>query len=225
MDLRLVLFDVDGTLVDSQAEIVAAMHAAFDALGRPAPDRETILSIVGLSLPIAIKKLAPNARDHQLDAMLAAYKASFKASRESQQGKTHGLLYPNVMDVMKQLHAQPETLLGLATGKSRRGLNALVEAHDMGPMLVTQQCADDHPSKPHPSMIEAAFAEAGVSKRHTVMIGDTSYDMEMAQAAGVLAIGVSWGYHTAEQLKDAHMVIDDIRLLPGLLEQIWSQMA
>ena len=224
MDLRLVIFDVDGTLVDSQAEIVSAMHAAFDVLGRPAPDREAILSIVGLSLPVAMKKLVPNARDHQLDAMLAAYKAAFRARRESMDGKAHAPLYPYAGDVLKQLHAQPETLLGVATGKSRRGLNALVEAHDLGSMLVTQHCADDHPSKPHPSMIEAALADTGVSNRRAIMVGDTSFDMEMARAAGILAIGVGWGYHDATQLKDAHMLIDDIRLLPGLLEQIWSQM-
>lgn len=225
MDLRLVIFDVDGTLVDSQAEIIEAMHAAFAALGRPAPDRDQILSIVGLSLPVAMKKLAPNARDHQLDAMVDAYKTTFRGRRESMDGKAHAPLYPNVLDVMQDLHAQPETLLGVATGKSRRGLNALVDAYDLGSMLVTQQCADDHPSKPHPAMIEAALAETGVSGRRAVMVGDTSYDMQMARAAGVLAIGVSWGYHTADKLTDAHMVIDDIRLLPGLLEQIWSQVA
>lgn len=223
MNLRLVIFDVDGTLVDSQAEIVASMQAAFDAIGRPAPDRETMLSIVGLSLPIAMKKLAPNAREAQLETMLEAYRGTFRTRRESGDGKAHAPLYPYVDAVLRELHAQPETLLGLATGKSRRGLNALVDAHELRSLLVTQQCADDHPSKPHPSMIEAALAEAGVSKRGAVMVGDTSFDMEMARAAGVFAIGVSWGYHDRALLKDAHMVIDDMRLLPGLLDQVWNQ--
>ncbi len=224
-DLRLVVFDVDGTLVDSQAHITAAMTQAFEMVGIKPPKRERILGIVGLSLPEAMAQLAPMARDGQLPALVEAYKTTFRQMREAGQAEATSPLYPNVRAVLDDLNAEPETLLGLATGKSRRGLNGLIEAHDLHGLFVTQQCADDHPSKPHPAMLQAALAEAGTQAKRAVMVGDTSYDMEMARAAGMVAIGVSWGYHTRDRLSDAHLVIDDIRLLPGLLGQIWGQMA
>ena len=224
-DLRLVVFDVDGTLIDSQAHIVSAMTKAFDTVGIKPPKRERILGIVGLSLPEAITQLAPMARDGQVPALVEAYKTAFRTMREAGQAEAGSPLYPNVRQVLDQLNQDPRTLLGLATGKSRRGLNSLIDAHDLRGIFVTQQCADDHPSKPNPAMLMAALAEAGTAARHAVMIGDTSYDMEMARAAGMVAIGVSWGYHARDQLGAAHMVIDDIRLLPGLLAQIWGQMA
>ncbi len=225
MSLRLVIFDVDGTLVDSQADILASMQAAFGAIGLAVPPREEILAIVGLSLPQAMAKLAPKTDKAARTEMVEAYKAAYLALRAEKGTPESSPLYPHVRKVLTQLHAEPDTLLGLATGKSRRGLDKLVDGHDMRQLFVTQQCADDHPSKPHPSMIEAALSETGVEAHRAVMIGDTSYDMDMARSAGILAIGVTWGYHDAERLRDAHLVIDDIRLLPGLLTQIWEQTA
>ncbi|WP_370202815.1 HAD-IA family hydrolase [Salipiger bermudensis] len=225
MSLRLVIFDVEGTLVDSQADILASMQAAFGATGLAVPAREEILAIVGLSLPQAMARLAPRADKTARAEMVEAYKAAYLALRAEKGTPDSSPLYPHVRKVLGQLHAEPDTLLGIATGKSRRGLDKLVDGHDMRQLFVTQQCADDHPSKPHPSMIEAALSETGVEPHRAVMIGDTSYDMDMARSAGILAIGVTWGYHDAERLRDAHLVIDDIRLLPGLLTQIWEQTA
>ncbi|WP_417743392.1 HAD-IA family hydrolase [Salipiger sp.] len=225
MSLRLVIFDVDGTLVDSQADILASMQAAFGATGLAVPTREEILSIVGLSLPQAMAKLAPMADKAARAQMVEAYKAAYLELRSEKGTPESSPLYPHVRKVLDQLHAEPDTLLGIATGKSRRGLDKLVDGHNMRRLFVTQQCADDHPSKPHPSMIEAALSETGVSPQRAVMVGDTSYDMDMARSAGILAIGVTWGYHDAGRLRDAHLVIDDIRLLPGLLTQIWEQTA
>ncbi|EPX86906.1 HAD-IA family hydrolase [Salipiger mucosus] len=224
-DLRLVIFDVDGTLVDSQADILASMSAAFEAVALPVPGRETVLSIVGLSLPEAMSRLAPGADKATRGAMVEGYKARYMTLRSENGTAVSSPLYPHVRGVLDALHAQPETLLGIATGKSRRGLDKLVDGHGIRPLFVTQQCADDHPSKPNPAMLKAALAETGVAPRRAVMIGDTSYDMEMARAAGMLAIGVSWGYHDAARLADAHMILDDIRLLPGLLQQVWEQTA
>jgi phosphoglycolate phosphatase len=218
---RMVVFDVDGTLADSQSEIVQAMAAAFDTVGIKAPTRDAILDIVGLSLPQVMMRLAPNARDGQAAALVEAYKRAYHVQRVE---RGVSPLYPYAATVVQDLGARDDVVLGVATGKSRRGLDALLAAHQLTECFVTTQVSDNHPSKPAPEMLLAACEAASVAPRHTVMLGDTSYDMQMARAAGAVAIGASWGYHAADQLGDAHMVIDDIRLLPGLLGQIWSQM-
>lgn len=220
-DLRLILFDVDGTLVDSQAAIVGSMTAAFGAIGLPVPERQAILSIVGLSLPQAMARLAPD-HDEDIQAQLVqGYKDSYRDQRLAQ-GAAHSPLYPGAMEMLKVLHAVPENLLGVATGKSKRGLDGLIEAHGMERLFVTRQVADFHPSKPHPAMIHAAIDEAGVDPVNCVMIGDTSFDMDMAAAAGVAGIGVSWGYHKPSALTAARTIIDTFDQLPDALAQIWT---
>lgn len=219
--LRLVLFDVDGTLVDSQASIVSAMTASFQALSLPVPDRAAILSIVGLSLPIAIARLAPDQSQATQRRLVEGYKEAYHAHR-LEMGAASSPLYPGAREVIGSLQAVPEILLGVATGKSQRGLDALLEAHGLDSVFVTRQVADHHPSKPHPSMIETALFETGVSAGDAVMIGDTSFDMEMARAAGVAGIGVGWGYHDRSQLAAASAVIDRFEQLPGVLTEVWG---
>lgn len=219
--LRLVLFDVDGTLVDSQASIVSAMTASFQALSLPVPDRAAILSIVGLSLPIAIARLAPDQSQATQRRLVEGYKEAYHAHR-LEMGAASSPLYPGAREVIGSLQAVPEILLGVATGKSQRGLDALLEAHGLDSVFVTRQVADYHPSKPHPSMIETALFETGVSAGDAVMIGDTSFDMEMARAAGVAGIGVGWGYHERSQLGAATAVIDRFEQLPGVLTAVWG---
>ncbi|EEE38183.1 HAD-superfamily hydrolase, subfamily IA, variant 1 [Rhodobacteraceae bacterium KLH11] len=219
--LRLVLFDVDGTLVDSQGAIVSAMTASFQALSLPVPDRAAILSIVGLSLPQALKRLAPDQAESVQARLVDGYKQAYHAQR-LEQGAASSPLYPGARDVIEALHAKPEVLLGVATGKSQRGLDVLLEAHGLEQYFLTRQVADHHPSKPHPSMIEAALSETGVEASQTVMIGDTSFDMEMAAAAQVAGIGVSWGYHDRSALRGARHVIDSFEQLPETLADIWN---
>ena len=220
--LRLIIFDVDGTLVDSQADILAAMRAGFDALGEPAPADAAILGIVGLSLDVAVARLAPHLPAPTRARIVEGYKAAYMDLR-ARGGVAHSSpLYPHARETIEALHRVPETLLGLATGKSARGLDKLLDGHDLRPWFVTRQVADHHPSKPHPSMIRAALAETGVAPENAVMVGDTSYDMEMAQAAGITGIGVSWGYHRPETLTAAARIIDDFRELAGVLDTIWS---
>lgn len=219
--LRLVIFDVDGTLVDSQRDIIKGMRMAFAAVDLTAPADAAILATVGLSLSETMARLAAGQPAATQSALVEAYKDAYRQLRQSAGSRDSSPLYPHTLAVLQTLHAQPETLLGLATGKSRRGLSLLVEAHDLGRYFITQQCADDHPSKPHPSMIQAALAETGVEPQNAVMVGDASFDMQMARAAGVLPIGVSWGYQPAENLSDAAEILDDIRDLPGLLARLW----
>ncbi|WP_299680460.1 HAD-IA family hydrolase [uncultured Roseobacter sp.] len=218
-DLRLVIFDVDGTLVDSQADILAAMAEAFAAVDQPAPNRAAILGIVGLSLEVAMQRLAPRC-DHV--RMVTAYKDAYIALRAKTGAAQSSPLYPGAREVLERLGAQPDVVLGVATGKSKRGLDKLIEAHDLDGVFMTQQVADFHPSKPNPSMIYQAMAEAGVGKSRTVMIGDTSFDMEMAATAGVAGFGVSWGYHPVSALRAAHSVSSDFATLERTLARHWS---
>ncbi|NQY60581.1 HAD-IA family hydrolase [Cognatishimia sp.] len=219
-DLRLVIFDVDGTLVDSQGDIVGSMSRAFAALGKPAPARENVLSIVGLSLDVAMQRLAPEASLGEQIDLVDAYKQAYQDLRAAKGSVESSPLYPGARQALDALRAQPYTLLGVATGKSRRGLDSLIAGHTLEGFFVTEQVADHHPSKPHPSMIEAAIAETGVGAAQAVMIGDTSFDMSMARAAGVRGIGVSWGYHSHEKLADAEIIIDRYEDLLPVLDQM-----
>lgn len=220
--LRLVLFDVDGTLVDSQGSIVHAMTASFQAVSVPVPDRDAILSIVGLSLPLAIARLAPEQPEKTQAALVDGYKQAYHAHRLDQ-GAASSPLYPGARDAIEALHGVPEILLGVATGKSQRGLDALIEAHGLERYFVTRQVADHHPSKPHPSMIQAALSETGVEAMRAVMVGDTSFDMDMAAEAGVHGVGVTWGYHDRAALTAAGTVIETFGQLQGALASIWNE--
>jgi phosphoglycolate phosphatase len=158
------------------------MQEAFDEIRHPLPDRQQIMSIVGLSLPQAFDVLIPGG-DHALNEKACnAYKASFSNARIHQEKSA---LFDGMMDLLTSLRDIPDTYLGVATRKSRRGLDALLTGYDIQDWFITQQVADNHPSKPHPSMIMSAMEKLGVLSDQTVMIGDTSFDMEMAVAADV----------------------------------------
>ena len=193
--LRLVVFDVDGTLVDSQADIVAAMTQGFNVVGAPVPARAQILGIVGLSLDVAIPRLAPDLTADDHARIVQGYKDSYMSLRADRGIAESSPFYPGARETLQLLAAQPNTLLGVATGKSKRGLDKLIEGHGLQGVFQTQQVADFHPSKPHPSMLLAALRDTGVEVQNAVMIGDTSFDMDMARAAGFGALAVSWGYH------------------------------
>lgn len=214
--LRLVVFDVDGTLADSQAEIVSAMNAAFAAESRDTPDLKSILSIVGLSLDQAMARLSNDLPEATRARLVAGYKDAYSKQRRANGASP---LYPGVLGVLQKMESDPFLLMGLATGKSKRGLDALIDAHGIGRFFVTRQVADFHPSKPHPSMLVAALGEAGVAPRDAVMVGDTSYDMDMARAACVGALGVGWGYHASGSLVADHLV-HDMAELPSAVANV-----
>ena len=216
-DLRLVIFDVDGTLVDSQAEILAAMELAFQSEGLILPDRGAVLSIVGLSLEEAFRRLCPLADAVQQTRLVAAYKDAFVSLRADK--KEMGPLYPGAREAIDRLLERDDTLLAVATGKSRRGLDKVLERHGLTGVFHSEQVADHHPSKPNPSMILTALNETGVMQHRAVMVGDTTYDMDMARAAGIKKIGVPWGYHPAEHLMP-DVMIDTFAALDAAVDNL-----
>ena len=194
---RLAIFDCDGTLVDGQATICRAMEETFAAAGLPEPPRARTRRVVGLSLVEAMAQMLPDAEAEFHRDLAERYKRAYQGLRG--RGLVEEPLYDGIADLLTRLEADG-WLLGIATGKSDRGLALCLELHDLNGRFCTLQTADRHPSKPHPSMIEAALAEAGADPWTSMMIGDTSYDMMMAGAAGVPAIGVAWGYHAPDEL-------------------------
>ncbi|MFB2533260.1 HAD-IA family hydrolase [Paracoccus sp. p4-l81] len=214
----LILFDVDGTLVDSQHLIVATMNRAFAGAGLAPPDAAATRSIIGLSLPQAMARLAADQDAATQAALVDAYKAHFSIERDSAPAP----LYPGVAEGLARLAARDDVILGVATGKSRRGLDHLIAAHGWQGLFVTRQTADTNPSKPDPGMIRAALSETGTLPERTAMIGDTSYDMAMGRAAGVRALGVAWGYHDAAALTGAgaEAVAADFAALTARIEEM-----
>ena len=220
---RLIVFDVDGTLVDSQNDIVRSMTLSFEALGLDAPDRSRIVGIIGLSLEIAVAQLASDLSSKMYDALVEGYKSAYTSLRAQNGSTLSSPLYPNARRVLQGLYDTPQYLLGVATGKSRRGLDVLLHEHDLADFFVTLQTADTHPSKPHPAMLQSALADAGIEAQNAVMIGDTQFDLEMAQASGLYSIGVIWGYHVSSRLATADHLAADFLQIPTLLTEIWPQ--
>lgn len=200
--VKLVIFDCDGTLVDSQHAIVAAMTDAFATEGLIPPPRQEVIGVVGLSLPIAMARLVPDGTDlARVDRLTDSYKAAFAARRRRPDHAEP--LYDGIHATLQRLAARDGVVLGIATGKSRRGVDAVLEREGLATLFATIQTADTHPSKPHPSMVLAAMSETCAEPADTVVIGDTTYDMEMARAAGATAVGVGWGYHPEDALRAA----------------------
>lgn len=213
---RLAVFDVDGTLIDSQHNIVAAMGQAFRAQGLDEMTPAAVRRIIGLSLVEAVASLRPDLPAVRHEAIAQSYKDAFFALRSRPDHKEP--LFPGAAGGLALLEAEG-WLLGIATGKSRRGLDAMIERHGLAGRFVTLQTADDNPGKPHPAMVLRAMSDAGVEPENTVMIGDTSFDMRMARAARARAVGVLWGYHGRADLlaAGAEATVDDFHGLPVAL--------
>ena len=198
--MKLAVFDCDGTLVDGQADVCWSMRRAFERANVPAPDDNLVRRMVGLSLGVAVRELAPDLDEAKQSDIVEFYKSSFRARRE--EGLLDEPLYDGIADLLRALHADGWSL-AVATGKSDRGLTACLAAHGLSDLFVSLQTADRHPSKPHPAMLEAALFEAAAQPDEAVMIGDTTFDIDMARAANVASIGVAWGYHHPEELVQA----------------------
>jgi phosphoglycolate phosphatase len=197
---RLAIFDCDGTLVDSGATIHAALAASFEQNGLATPSAQACRRIIGLSLNEAMAVLMPGLSFEQHAALSEDYKRAFWELRAA--GTVEEPLFGGVIELLDALEADG-WLLAVATGKSDRGLRHCLESHSIHARFVSLQTADRHPSKPHPSMVEQAIADAGAAPETTIVVGDTSFDMAMAAAAGAAPIGAGWGYHEAEELLEA----------------------
>ena len=223
--MKLVVFDCDGTLVDSQDKICAAMRQAFEVNGLMVPARERLLGVVGLSLPIAFARLAESSVDglaYQADSLVAAYRDAFSVLRASPDELEP--LYPGAREAVEALARRSDTVLGMATGKSQRGVQRVLGRHGLSACFATLHTSDDAPSKPHPGMVLAAMAATGADPHETVMVGDTTFDIEMAHAAGARAIGVTWGYHRPDALVQAgaDAMIDHFDELAAAIDTLWA---
>ncbi|WP_421759834.1 HAD-IA family hydrolase [Devosia sp.] len=199
--MRLVMFDMDGTLIDTQALIAEHMASAFNSLGLVPPTPAESRTIIGLSLPIAIGQLARTDDVDLIEGLVGQYRSLYAASLTENFDREP--LYPGAREALERLGMMPDTQLGVATGKGLNGVVRILGKHGIADHFVTLQTPDHNPSKPHPGMLLRAMAETGATPSETVMIGDTTFDMELAVAAGVAAIGVTWGYHEAETLRQA----------------------
>jgi phosphoglycolate phosphatase len=206
--MTLVMFDMDGTLIDTQALISEHMATAFTGAGLVAPTPAEVRRIIGLSLPVAIGRLARTDDQALVDRLVKDYKHHYRASIV--QGPDREGLFPGARQALDTLHVDPGAVLGVATGKGLAGVERILDLHGLTSHFSTLQTPDHNPSKPHPGMLLRAMDETSAGKAETVMVGDTVFDIELGRNAGVATIGVTWGYHDAAELlaAGAHAMIE-----------------
>ena len=216
---RFIVFDVDGTLVDSQHTVVHCMSLAFAAQGLPVPSATTVRGTIGLKLEVAMNALLPEPDAATASQLVEGYRKAFFALLDDPAHDEP--LFPGTREVL-DVFDHPELFLGIATGKNRRGLQRVLRRHSLETRFHNLKTADDGPGKPHPHLLHAAMAEVGAEPEQTAMIGDTTYDIEMARAAGCTAIGVNWGNHPQERLlaAGADCVIGHFSQLAPTLERL-----
>ncbi|SFT67967.1 phosphoglycolate phosphatase [Pseudovibrio denitrificans] len=223
--MYLIVFDCDGTLADSQDNIMIGFTAAYRSVDLPLPSRDEILETVGLTLHVAFEKLLGRKDPELIDRMVKGYQQVVWEMRSK--GRDYDPLYEGAIEALRELADREDVLLGIATGKHSRGMKHLISLHELEGVFTTMQTADVAPSKPNPGMIFQAMSETGVDLENTIMIGDTTFDMQMARNAGVKSVGVTWGYHSAEDVKSAGAtyVINHFKeLIPVLSEHFkWNK--
>lgn len=218
--MKLVVFDMDGTLIDTQALITEHMATTFLGAGLTPPTAAASRRVIGLSLPVALARLAHSDDPVLIDKLVNDYKAHYRASlltEDSREG-----LFPGAMEALGALKARDDVLLGIATGKGLNGVHRILQLHGLTDYFVTLQTPDHNPSKPHPGMLETAMRETGATPEQTVMIGDTTFDIEMGVAAKTRSIGVTWGYHEPRELiaVGADTMIDRYDQLVGAIDKL-----
>ncbi len=216
--MRLIVFDLDGTLIDSGAFITNVIRDAFVAENLSPPSDQDARSIIGLSLETAMERLSGLAGPAR-ERLVTAYRRIYHQSALRQGNQP---LFAGVHAMLDTLYAHDGTLMAIATGKSRAGLEHVLDMHGIRDRFVTLETADNHPSKPDPEMLVTAMNVAGVAPDHTVMVGDTSYDMEMARNAGCFALGVTWGYHRPQVLRQAgaHALVVNVGNLDAAINSL-----
>jgi phosphoglycolate phosphatase len=218
MSLKLVVWDVDGTLVDSRQSIFQTAKAVYGQLGLPVPGYEAVRQIVGLGLREAFEILSPELPGPEIDRLTQTYREVFQALRRDPTFVEP--LYEGAAKTLERLRGDGWKI-AMATGKSRNGVETVMRLHGWADLFDSTHCADDGPGKPHPAMLLEAMKAIGVPPERTIMVGDTAHDMRMAKAAGVYAQGVSWGFHTAEEVMEggADHVAEDFGGLNRALDE------
>jgi len=216
MGFKLIVFDWDGTLTDSEAKIVACIQAAFADMGKQPPSREAARDVIGLSLTDTMARLWPEADDTRIGRVADRYRFHYHGDGADEIPST---LFPGARELVDRL-LQRDYLLAVATSKSRRGFDSVLGDTGLADRFYTTQCADETCSKPHPEMLLQIMDELGVTGAETLMVGDTEYDMQMAQNAGTSALAVCYGVHERGRLL-AQRPLDCLETLPAL--QFWFE--
>jgi phosphoglycolate phosphatase len=209
MRYSLIVFDWDGTLIDSAAAIVECIQQAARDLDLPVPDRETASHVIGLGLHDSLRHALPSLEARRYGEFVARYREHFLAREDAMQ------LFPGVRELLERLRERGHWL-AVATGKSRAGLERAMAASGLGVHFVASRCGDETNPKPHPAMLLELMREVGVAPPHSLMIGDTSHDLAMAKNAGVDALGVAYGAHPEASLRAAEPLdclpsVEDLR--------------
>ena len=195
---KLVIMDLDGTLVDSQEFIISATTVAFRDEGLKVPKRENILSIIGLSLTEAFRVLNKDLNEKQIKKLISAFKNCYNTFNKEQ---LISPLYENAKNFLENLKRNEEIILAIATGKGLKGLLQILKAHNLESFFSKLQTSDFYPSKPDPTMLVSLMKTLKIKTEDAVMVGDTDFDISMAHRAGIKSIGVLWGYHSINRIK------------------------
>ena len=210
----LIVFDWDGTILDSTAAIVSAMQAACRDLGLPEPKSATARQVIGLGLADALRITAPDLSEDDVPRMVARYRHHYLSGDQALS------LFDGIETMLEELQAAGY-MLAVATGKGRYGLNRALDHSGLGRRFVASRCADECFSKPHPQMLDELMQELGVPPERTLMIGDTTHDLQMARNAGVAALAVSYGAHPVADLRALNPLacLDDVEALRRWLRE------
>jgi phosphoglycolate phosphatase len=214
---KLLVFDWDGTIMDSAANIIECVREAAKDLDLEIPSDDAIRNIIGLGLREAVIEMFPGIDDDQIWKVVERYRVHFLDHK-----RKPSQLFVGAEDVLREV-AERDYLMAVATGKGRAGLDRVFKHTGLGDLFHTSRCADESFSKPNPDMLLQIMDEMGATGEETLMIGDTDYDMQMALNAGAHRLAVSYGSHTQERLMKSEPLglLDDIRELPAWLNQVY----
>ena len=213
MSYSLIIFDWDGTLIDSAGTIVECIQQASADLGLEVPDRERASHVIGLGLRDSLRHAVPGLPAERYAEFVGRYRKHFLAREDAMR------LFPGIEELVKNLSRT--RLLAIATGKSRRGLDRALQASGLKAYFSASRCADEATPKPHPTMLLEIMEELEISAQDSLMIGDTSHDLEMARGAGIDALAVSYGAHAEPALRacDPRGCVSSVRALREWLDR------
>ncbi|MCF6302960.1 MAG: HAD-IA family hydrolase [Devosiaceae bacterium] len=217
--LKLVIFDLDGTLIDTVALFVGAITSVFERVGEPVPEEKAIRSISGLGAQAGVRHIAPGADDARINELIGLYREEYLARATQSMREA---LFPGALQALNTLHGRDEYVLAVATGKPLASTNRVLDAHQVKGLFTSIQTPDTNIAKPDPDMILTAMGIVDVVPEKTIMIGDTTHDMNMSVAAGVKALGVDWGYHQPEELNaaGADMIVRDFDQMINAIDKL-----